>query len=122
MKRILTAAFICGVLVFVGACKKADLNGRWQLTLNWDERSVFEGKPPPPNVLKLEFTDGKIYEEKIEVGSYVLKSSGRVKIRPAKMKIICYGNISDENHMSGDISYYPSSEIYGTWTAERITK
>ena len=115
-------AFICGVLLFTVTCGKADLNGRWKLTLNWDERSVYEGKPPPPNILDLVFKDGKIFEDKKQVGSYVVKSSKRVKVRPAKMKIICYGTLTDNDHMHGDISYYPASEIYGTWTAERIRK
>lgn len=119
-KHILVISLIFGVLGITGACRKTDLAGKWEITLKWDERSVFGGAPPAPTVLTLEFKEGKVFNEEEEVGYYMNKTGTRVRIRPAKMKIICYGNFLDENHMEGDINYFPSSEVYGTWTAKRL--
>lgn len=121
MKQTFIIGFtVVGVFMAAVGCSKTDVTGKWEMTLNWDERSVFEGKPPPPTVLKLEFKEGKVFSGKEEVGDYMHRSGTRIRIRPGKLKIICYGDIIDVNHMEGDISYYPSSEIYGTWTAKKL--
>lgn len=121
MKKIIIISLcLCALLVLSSGCGKVDLNGNWELTLKWDERAVFEGEPPPPNILRFEFRDGKLYKGKEEVGMYDQRGGSRIKIRPTNMKIILYGHIIEKNHMEGDISYYPASAIYGTWTAERL--
>lgn len=119
-KRMFFIGLIVGVFVITGGCDKTDLTGKWELTLNWDERSVFEGKPPPPTVLELELKEGNVFSGKEAVGDYAHRAGKRVRIRPGRLKIICYGKIIDADFMGGDISYYPSSEIYGTWTAKRL--
>jgi hypothetical protein len=120
MKRILIIGLAVGLFVVASGCDKIDVAGKWEMTLTWDERSVFEGEPPPPTVLQLELKNGKVFNGKEDVGNYLHKRGKRVRIRPGRMKIICYGDIIDVNHMEGDISYFPSSEIYGTWTAKRL--
>ena len=119
-KHILVISLIISVLAISGGCRKTDMTGKWEMTLKWDERSVFEGAPPAPTVLNLEFKNGKVFNEGEEVGYYMNKTGTRVRIRPAKMKIICYGNFIDDNHMEGEITYFPASEVYGTWTARRL--
>ncbi len=120
MKRMFIIGLAVGIFAVAAGCSQTDLTGKWEMTLKWDERSVFEGKPPPPTILELEFRDGKVFKGKEEVGDYIRKSSKRIRVRPGRMKIICYGDILDVNHLEGEITYYPSSEIYGTWTAKRL--
>ncbi len=120
MSRIFIVGMIGAAFLIVSGCGKVDLNGQWEITLKWDERAVFEGEPPPPTILRFQFKDRKLYKGKEEVGMYDQRGGDRIKIRPTNMKIICYGHIIDESHMEGDISYYPASAIYGTWTAERL--
>lgn len=120
MKRIFIIGLTVGLFVVAAGCGKTDVAGKWEMTLIWDERSVFEGAPPPPTVLQLEFRDGKVFDNDEEVGYYMHRRGKRVKIRPAKLKVICYGDLIDDNHMEGDVSYFPSSEIYGTWKAKRL--
>lgn len=119
LKRIFFTGFIGIVFLAAAGCGKTDLTGKWEVTLTWDERSVFSGEPPPPNIYQMDFKEGKLYVGKEEVGSYKQRPGKRIRIRITKMKIICYGKMAGKNAMGGDISYYPVSEIYGTWTAER---
>jgi hypothetical protein len=121
MKKIIIIPLcLCALLLLSPGCGKVDLNGNWELTLTWDERSVFEGEPPPPTILRFQFRDGKLYKGKEEAGIYDQGGGDRIKIRPTNLQIMCYGHIIDENHMEGEISYYPASAIYGTWTAVRL--
>ena len=123
MKRILKGTFfivfLSTLLLLNSACGQVDAEGKWKLTLKWDERAVYEGEPPPANIFCIHLKDGKVYEDNKEVGTYKIKARIRLKIKG--LKIICYGAFTDENHMSGETSYYPANEIYGTWTAERLS-
>ncbi|MCP5108460.1 MAG: hypothetical protein GY950_34060 [bacterium] len=119
LKRIFFTGFIGVVFLAAAGCGKTDLTGKWEVTLTWDECSVFKGEPPPPNIYQMEFKDSKLYVGKEEVGDYNQRPAKRIKLRLTKMKVICYGKMTGKNQMGGEISYYPSSEIYGTWTAVR---
>jgi hypothetical protein len=119
IKKILPLVFLGLALLISFACSETDLTGTWKLTLKWDKRAVFQGEPPPPNIFQIDFKEGKLFMDNKEIGDYRMKRS-RVKLKITKMKIICYGEFTEKNHLEGEISYYPASEIYGTWTAERI--
>jgi hypothetical protein len=99
-------------------CGKLDVSGKWKITLKWDKRAVYEGEPPPPTIFRLHLKDGIVYHKKKQVGDYSVRRK-RLILKITKMKIICYGDLAEENYCEGDISYYPASEIYGTWTGER---
>lgn len=115
---IIYLAFIIILVSISSGCSKADVSGRWKLTLKWDKRAVYEGKPPPPTIFQLVFKDGRVYHEEKEVGEYLVKGK-RLRVKLRKMKVICYGDLEGENRCRGEISYYPAGEIYGTWTGER---
>ncbi len=120
-KRIFSAFLILVVLaVLFSACGKTDVSGKWKLTLKWNEKTSFKGEAPPPSVHILVFKDGKVYKQGGEESGTIKIRARRIRLRPGKIKIICYGELIDKNHMEGQISYFPTSEIYGTWTAERL--
>ncbi len=108
------------LLCCLPGCKKVDLTGRWKLTLKWDERSVFSGPPPAPTVVIIRLEKGVIFHGDEVVGSYQSKSAGRVKLKLKKRTIILHGALDAKEIITGDISYYPASEIYGTFECHRF--
>lgn len=120
-KNVLTGLVMVGTAALVLAmsgCKSYDVTGKWELTLKWSSASSTNGTAPPPTVHTIVLRDGKVFQGKQETGYYKLKGE-RIRFRPGKIKILCYGTLTDANHMSGEISYFPTSTNYGTWTAER---
>jgi hypothetical protein len=102
------------------ACGKREMSGKWKLTLTWNKNASLAGEAAPPAVHILVFKDGKVYKEGGEESGTIKIKGRRIRLRPGKIKIICYGELIDENRMEGRISYFPTSEIYGTWTAVRL--
>ena len=113
MKKISKGTFfivlLSQLLLLTSSCGQVDVTGKWKVTLKWDERAVYEGEPPPATIFTAELKDGKIYVDKKESGTYKIKARIRLKIK--RLKIICYGTFTDENHMSGEISYFPAKAL-----------
>lgn len=105
------------------ACKKPDIQGKWRLTLKWDERAVFSGAPPPPTVEEVILKEGKIYRahDANPIGVYFQKRGQKIRLKLPHIKVILYGELSDKDRMEGDISYFPVSEYFGTFIAARIS-
>jgi hypothetical protein len=117
--RVGIVLLLCALWLTTTGCSKMDVTGHWKLTLKWGPNASHNGIAPPPTSYVLLFKDGKIFDNNRETGYYVAKPN-RIRIRPGKIKILCYGTYIDDNHMEGEISYFPTSERFGTWKAERV--